>query len=79
MSWIGPFLLSTAQQGCSNNHRVYEVVIVFEASVIIGLLAGVFMVALGMSPLPAVGVGGGATVAFFTAGMTAFGYINRLS
>ncbi|UQI44638.1 hypothetical protein M1P56_09900 [Streptomyces sp. HU2014] len=70
--------MSTAQQhGCNNNHRVYEVVIVFEAAVIVGFLAGVLMVALGMSSLPAVCVGGGAAAAVFTAGIAAFGYIHR--
>ncbi|WP_143201156.1 hypothetical protein [Streptomyces uncialis] len=69
--------MNTAQQECSNNHRVYEVVIVFEASAIIGLLAGIFMVALGMAALPAMAVGGGTAVAIFTGGMTAFAYINR--
>ncbi|MCZ0974845.1 hypothetical protein O1L55_33390 [Streptomyces albulus] len=67
--------MSTTHQ-CSR-HRVYDVLILFEASVIVGLVAGILMVALGMSPLSGVGVGGGAMVAAFTAGMTAIAYINR--
>ncbi|MCM1967800.1 hypothetical protein [Streptomyces sp. G1] len=69
--------MSTAQHGCNSNHRVYEVVIVFEAAVIVGFIAGVLMVALGMAPLLAVGVGGGAAVTVFTAGLAAFGYVHR--
>ncbi|MEW1672022.1 hypothetical protein AB0O47_02060 [Streptomyces noursei] len=51
--------------------------IAIEASVIIGFLAGILVVVLGMSPLSGVGVGGGTTVAVFTAAMTAIGYVSR--
>ncbi|GHF38596.1 hypothetical protein GCM10010218_19710 [Streptomyces mashuensis] len=71
--------MSSTQPGCGSNHRVYAVIMVFQTSVILGLLAGIFMVALGMQPVPAVGVGGGALVATFTAGMTAVAYISRNS
>jgi hypothetical protein len=59
------------------NHRVYEVVIVFLVAVISGLVAGLLLATLGMSPLSAVAAGAAALAGSFGLGMTAIAYIKR--
>ena len=59
------------------NHRVYEVVIVFLVSVIAGLMAGLLLAKLGMSPVSAVGAGAAALAGVFGLGMTAVSYITK--
>jgi hypothetical protein len=59
------------------NHRVYDVLIVSEASVITGLLTGMSLAAFGMPPLAATGAGGAALAFVFGAAMSAVSYIRR--
>lgn len=59
------------------NHRLYEVLIAFEASVIFGLLAGLLLVVLGASPLAAVCAGGATIVGCFGITMGAVTYVTK--
>lgn len=59
------------------NHRVYEVVIVFEAAVITAFLAGIVLVLMGMSPIGAVAAGGATLAGFFGLSMAAVTYVRR--
>jgi hypothetical protein len=67
--------LSTQVPVC--NHRVYEVVIVFLVSVVAGLMSGLLWVALGMSPVSAVGTGAVVLAGVFGLCMTAVAYVKR--
>ncbi|MER5211564.1 hypothetical protein ABT063_13515 [Streptomyces sp. NPDC002838] len=51
--------------------------IVIETSVILGFLAGLLMIALGASPLTAVGAGGVAVASCFGIGMGAAAYVKK--
>ncbi|WP_346097692.1 hypothetical protein [Streptomyces olivaceiscleroticus] len=67
--------MSTQVSVC--NHRIYEVVIVFLIAVITGLITGVLLAMLGMSPISAVGAGAAALAGAFSLGMTAVAYIKK--
>ncbi|MFB7572436.1 hypothetical protein [Streptomyces sp. NPDC056165] len=59
------------------NHRVYEVVIIFLASVVAGLLAGLLWAALGMSSVSAIGTGAAVFAGVFGLCMTAVAYVKK--
>ncbi|MGW1867944.1 hypothetical protein ACWCPS_20535 [Streptomyces mauvecolor] len=68
---------NTTQAAC--NHRALEVTTLFLGSTVVGLLAGVMLVALGMAPLTAIGSGAAAFVGTFTLGLSAISYIKKQS
>ncbi|MGV9232401.1 hypothetical protein ACWEQW_12405 [Streptomyces nigra] len=61
------------------NHRVYEVVIVSLSAMLAGLAVGVFVIALDVPLIAAMGAGGGTLAFTFGAGMTAVSYIRKQS
>ncbi|MER7986987.1 hypothetical protein ABTY53_15540 [Streptomyces noursei] len=59
------------------NHRTLEVTTLFLGSTVMGLLAGVILVTLGVSPADAVASGAAALAGSFGLGMTAVSYIKK--
>ena len=59
------------------DHRVYEVVIMFETCVIFGVVVGAGLAVLGASLLGAVCAGGAAVPTCFGVGMAAIAYVKR--
>ncbi|GAA2304841.1 hypothetical protein Scani_12220 [Streptomyces caniferus] len=66
---------SSTQVVC--NHRALEVMTLFFGSTVVGLLAGIILVALGMAPLAATGAGAATLGGAFGLGMTAVSYIKK--
>lgn len=67
--------LSTQLPVC--NHRVYEVLLCLQASVILGFLAGILLATLGKQVPTAVGAGAGAFATCFGLSLTAVAYIKK--
>ncbi|MEV6551753.1 hypothetical protein AB0M57_23985 [Streptomyces sp. NPDC051597] len=54
-----------------------EVTALFLGSTVVGLLAGVMLVVLGMAPVAAIGAGAGAFVGAFTLGLSTISYVKK--
>lgn len=68
---------SSTQPVC--NHRVLEVTSLFLGSTVVGLLTGVLLVTLGVSPATAVAAGAAGLAGAFGLGMSAISYVKKQS
>ncbi|OEJ41242.1 hypothetical protein AR457_09965 [Streptomyces agglomeratus] len=59
------------------HHRVFEVLLVTETAAICGMLIGIVLAVIGVTPVPAMAAGGTVSAFVFGAGMNIVGYLKK--